>query len=470
MSLPIHTAPLIISDRTEKEMALTIPEMRHLFTKECRPTKDANGAPLCQSFIKIGLFFDGTNNNRIRDEPLQGHTNIVKLFKAHKDVREKGQLQARGHYRFYIPGLGTRFDENCEWRESQEGKAHGKHGQARILYALLEVYNAVYREFNGNQPIFSPEDITAKLKKYTQDIDIGDPLRDPHEPRPNRQSWFGDLTEKFDADLRAARVWRSKPEIPHISISVFGFSRGAALARAFCYWFNDILSKGENKDGTFGGMPASIDFLGLFESVASVGLPQSVAETTPLIFADGHWAWAREILQPLPECVKETVHFIGAHEQRRNFPITRIKPGKGRVTEVLYPGVHADIGGGYLPGEQGRGFWNVQGEMAMLLSQIPLVRMHRAASVAGVSLVGYGAMPSDLKEDYAIDSQLALAWQNYMAAGKFMGESGTEISGDYHAMIRKHMALYYGYRRQYLHGLQHTIAFPRANAQEQEDL
>lgn len=106
---------------------------------------------------------------------------------------------------------------------------------------------------------------------------------------------------------------------------------------------------------------------------------------------DGQWDWASETLQVLPTCVKGIVHFIAAHEQRRNFPITRIKAGQGKVTEVLYPGVHSNIGGGYQPGAQGRGIWNGQAEMTMLLSQIPLAHMHRAASAAGAPLFTFKA-------------------------------------------------------------------------------
>ena len=30
--------------------------------------------------LRAGVFFDGTNNNRFRDEPRQGHTNVVRLY------------------------------------------------------------------------------------------------------------------------------------------------------------------------------------------------------------------------------------------------------------------------------------------------------------------------------------------------------------------------------------------------------
>lgn len=459
----VQSAPLIISDNTEKEMTPTTADLCSLILKKGRPTKNI---PWCQQYINIGVFFDGTDNNRYRDEPLQSHTNIVKLFNAHKSADGQGWMQAPGHYRIYVPGLGTPFPENNEWRETMEGKAFGKGGQARILYALLEVYNAVYRTFDQNKKKFNDKDIAAKLKQYTREIDTGDPLSDAHEPRPDRRSWFKGLSDELDIALRLARKDRPLPKIPKISLSVFGFSRGAMQARAFCYWFNDLLAK----DGTFAGMPASIEFLGLFDCVASTGMSQSAAETTPAFWADGHWAWANETLSPLPACVEQTVHFSGGHEQRRNFPLTRVQ-GKN-VTEVIYPGVHADVGGGYAPGDHGRGIKNGKGELDMLLSQVPLAHMYLAASKAGVPLVNYCVMESDLKEDYAINPKLAIAWNDYMAAGKtdFEGDPERKIVPTFHSIVRQHMRLYYCFRRLRLEGLTNSVGYNRANQQEQHNM
>ena len=273
---------------------------------------------------------------------------------------------------------------------------------------------------------------------------------------PDRRSWFSALSKELDTSLREARTKRPLPQIPLISLSVFGFSRGATLARAFCYWFNDLLVK----DKTFAGMPTRIEFLGLFECVASVGMSQSAAETTPAFWADGHWDWARETLQPLPDCVRQTVHYVAAHEQRRNFPVTRVTGNN--VTEVVYPGVHADLGGGYAPGDHGRGIEKDKGLVSMLLSQVSLAHMHRAATNAGVPLAAYCIMASDQKEDHAIHSKLVYAWNDYMAASPF--------DGDYHSIIRQHMTLYYAYRRQRLGSMEHSVGYHRATPQEQHNI
>ncbi|MGQ3001007.1 MAG: hypothetical protein ACT6UH_11295 [Hydrogenophaga sp.] len=86
----------------------------------------------CEVPLNIGVFFDGTNNNAKRDEPERLHTNVVRLFNAHPDVKAAHHLERPGHYRIYVPGVGTPFDANAEVRESREGKAFGKGGQGAL--------------------------------------------------------------------------------------------------------------------------------------------------------------------------------------------------------------------------------------------------------------------------------------------------------------------------------------------------
>jgi hypothetical protein len=128
----------------------------------------ANGPVLgaahrCEVPLNIGVFFDGTNNNAKRDEPERLHTNVVRLFNAHPDVKAAHHLERPGHYRIYIPGVGTPFDANAEVRESREGKAFGKGGQARILYAVIQTLNAAYRACQREQNLYDESDIADML-------------------------------------------------------------------------------------------------------------------------------------------------------------------------------------------------------------------------------------------------------------------------------------------------------------------
>jgi hypothetical protein len=452
MSTPIYSAPLTIADNARDEIELTNRECINItMLNHMEPQYAPSGMrlPPCQKLVRIGLFFDGTSNNKYRDEPNQAHTNVVKLFNVHKDIKGEGHLEDSSCFSFYIPGVGTRFPENQEWKETQEGKAMGKGGQARILFGILQIYNAVHRAFNENRALFSDDQLTAKLKNYVRDVETNYDKEYPEHER--RKRWFAQLRDELNDKLQARRNIIIQPRIPQIRVAVFGFSRGAIEARSFCYWLHAALEE----KSTLAGMPIEINFLGLFDSVASVGLPHSAAQTTPFRFIDGHFSWAAETLTPLPSLVKQTVHYIAAHEQRMNFPVTRAQGNN--VQEVLYPGMHADVGGGYCPREQGRGM-----TVGQMVSQVPLLHMYKAARLAGVPLVGYRGMASDLQADYALSPELATNWNAYMAAGDF--------AGTYEGQVREHLRMYYRFRSHWLGHMVQLPAYQRATPQEQQDI
>jgi len=109
-------------------------------------------------------------------------------------------------------------------------------------------------------------------------------------------------------------------------IDIVGFSRGAALALHFA---NEIQ---EEKGG------AEVRFLGLWDVVASFGLPGN----------EINLGWTLT----LPENVRKCYHAMALDERRGNFPLTRVRaPSGGMLTsgklqEVWFRGVHSDVGGG----------------------------------------------------------------------------------------------------------------------------
>ncbi|WP_326984952.1 DUF2235 domain-containing protein [Chryseobacterium sp. MYb264] len=113
---------------------------------------------------------------------------------------------------------------------------------------------------------------------------------------------------------------------------VYGFSRGSMLARNLCY---ELLQK------DFGCKSIiKIKFLGVFDTV----------ESTP--FNDYQ-------VTVLPE-VEKALHICAVHECRYFFPLTGFfdeskekvdslyRAGDSVHKEIFVPGVHADVGGGYL--------------------------------------------------------------------------------------------------------------------------
>ncbi len=376
------------------------------------------------------------------------HSNVARLYLAFPRTKERS-----GYFGNYIPGVGTPFKEIGEMTESDEGKAFAKGGQARIIWGILQVINAIHRTISGgDDPLYEPDEAGRLARIY--DNAVGrEQVQDTPSQRQRfmtHQDWFAPHIEK----LRAAMVRQPKPHIPSLTLSVFGFSRGAAEAVAFCQLFADLLKPATGQDQTFAGIPASINFLGVFDTVATVGSSASVAQTTvmPGAFFDGHWSWAGELLKPLAPCVKAGLHCIATHEQRMNFPVTRLE---GNITEMYFPGVHSDVGGGYGPGEQGKG----RGSQAALLSQIPLAHMFKTARLHGVPLIPFSELESTIQDDFQVNQQLASAWEAYTA------QLGTEGG-----LLKKHMQLYYRWRAARLTSLNTTASFRASSAQEQQDL
>ncbi|OBU85639.1 hypothetical protein MY55_15820 [Chromobacterium subtsugae] len=168
-----------------------------------------------------------------------------------------------------------------------------------------------------------------------------------------------------------------KPQLLKIKLCVYGFSRGAAEARAFLWRLNEQMP-----DGTFFGIPLEVKFLGIFDTVASVGLTELAPGAT------GHLDWGGDMALPDKAWLLCCAHMVSAHEQRLCFPLDSVgNSASGGYPscvqgEWVYPGMHSDVGGGYPPNDQGK----ARGEQGLLLSQLPLNHMYRLAFDAGAPL------------------------------------------------------------------------------------
>jgi Uncharacterized alpha/beta hydrolase domain (DUF2235) len=336
-----------------------------------------------------------------------------------------------GIFSFYIPGLGTYFMDVNDNGEDF-GKAFGAKGEARLKWGL------------------------DKLE----------------EKRKQAVNLIG------------------------IDIAVFGFSRGAALARAFA---NRVQKLCEQKDGVWvlKGSNIAIDiyFMGLWDTVASVGLPKSVNNQSNLAliwgglrqdsmepsthmsersvvtiaygkpgadpsrsglwsWADGHAEWGGEMA--IPPVVSKGVHMMAGHEIRNSFPVDTTFKGNQQAAafngdEYVYPGVHSDVGGGYRPGEGGR-----SSKKGRQLSLVTLRVMFDKAKSEGVPL--RDLMDPQVRSEFRLDFAYAIAadpednhaaareyaemnqlWNDYM---DFCGRSARPIGQWFLA----HMKAYYAWR------------------------
>ncbi len=113
-------------------------------------------------------------------------------------------------------------------------------------------------------------------------------------------------------------------------VVVFGFSRGAALARKFA---SEILKKDEQY---------KVSFLGVFDTVAAMNGIHRKGDriSSDVVFENG----------TLNKGIERAVHILSLDEDRVPFMPTMINKDHNnskRILEVWFPGVHSDIGGGY---------------------------------------------------------------------------------------------------------------------------
>ncbi|EMB4296315.1 DUF2235 domain-containing protein, partial [Enterobacter roggenkampii] len=99
--------------------------------------------------------------------------------------------------------------------------------------------------------------------------------------------------------------------------------------------------------------------------------------------------------------IKNCVHLVSSHEQRLCFPLDSIRRADGQYPanskEIVYPGMHSDIGGGYPPGDQGKANAN---DDRLLLSQIALNDIFLLSFNSGSPLkVPEDSLPESLKKD-----------------------------------------------------------------------
>ncbi|MDN4036296.1 DUF2235 domain-containing protein [Massilia sp. YIM B02443] len=333
----------------------------------------------CQVTLNIGLFFDGTNNNMYRDLPHLADTNIARLFRSYIDRRKDG------YERVYIPGVGTSFPEIGEDGESKLGTGWAFGCEGRVVFGLLSVFNFLsYRTMKNylfdektvlglcrNRSLFTGVADREHLAKFDMDMSLVTGAAEGVNIRH--------LFLRQQSDLLEAKLKNYKPHIAECFIDVFGFSRGAAEARVFCNWLNDLLV-----NGRLAGVPLQFRFLGIIDTVASAGFWSG---TTALIknSTGGHGSWASAKSLRVPNSVQNCLHMVAMHELRRNFPLdafgSKDRMSSGWV-QYAYPGAHSDVGGGYRPGELGLAV----DDDSKKLSQIPLNHMFDCAVAAGVPL------------------------------------------------------------------------------------
>ncbi|MDG2952945.1 T6SS phospholipase effector Tle1-like catalytic domain-containing protein [Exercitatus varius] len=240
--------------------------------------------------VRIGMFFDGTGNNLYNDSEgrsQNGLSNIAKLYKLYRDGETiKGQKLTE--CQIVVKAI---YVEGVGTKKNEKdytkGLAFGSGGAQRIRYAIETLKNIL-------------------------------------KPYPEREY--------------------------QRQIDVFGFSRGAAMAR-------DFINTLANEDK----LKYQIKFVGLFDTVGSFGNPGDEYNWKPI--NDTHKESDFTLIvnerrgktpsledyeaynfNLAPYSAEQIVHFAALDEYRKNFPLTDTN-GAGMTYGFI--GAHSDVGGGY---------------------------------------------------------------------------------------------------------------------------
>lgn len=456
--------------------------------KACQRMGEKAGTD-CSIELFFGFFFDGTRNNMYLSDKAGNHTqtNVARLYSVFDDKKDPSYSARQHRFRTYVEGVGTpcmdKVGDPGTGAHAQAGAAAGWGGEARINWALLEFQNHLYSHFTsrdlfedlGQNPRTLIREMSADMSLSQLQIEslakaAKVPLASYTDMAPGDAADV--LARRVQSDLDTLwRVWKvnyaepkdvarytvlsrrnrdlrdrlssyvaTNPKIERIRVSIFGFSRGAAEARVFANWLKNACDVPEGMsfynprgDGILrlAGIKVDIDFMGLFDTVASAGIAQSV----PGEAWDGHGAWARKQDMEIPNYVSRCVHMVGAHEVRGSFPLDLIDGPN--YEEIVYPGVHSDVGGGYKPAEQGRG-----AKDSDKLSQIPLCDMYREAVQAGVPLRLHTA-PDLFQSRFRVSPELRAAFNAYVEATRDISARQTSTR----RILYNHYVQYLRWRR-----------------------
>jgi hypothetical protein len=287
-----------------------------------------------KKILRIGVFFDGTDANKDRDESRGCLTNIARLWRLYIDTADAAVIRDK----LYIVGVGS-LDENKlveedlkDFQELGDDPTLVEYGIANVKDAGTVVYNtAVYW---GAQI----EDLAGGMAA--------------HGARQRIETAYEWAKSKC---LNAVEPEAEK------TIDVYGFSRGAALARSFVNLANQALKQVVPN--------VRVRFVGLFDTVETYFRGIDGAINCGIGPGD-----ADSIL-----------HYVSIQEHRHFFPLTTTG------SDIPYVGVHCDVGGGYgPPGSDSEGA--IETKMNRL-AFVPLDDMHKASLAAAVEIKPWQGLP-----------------------------------------------------------------------------
>lgn len=261
--------------------------------------------------VYIGVFFDGTSNNR---ENIEGRRKDTKLKNSYASNND-GSNTSYGNDNTNVDKLEKAY--------LNKKKVH---------------YYSVYVEGIGTK---NPEKKDDGTLSYYGDFTRG-------QAKGKGETGLFEKVEKGCFDIARRLKKENEISISTLYLDVFGFSRGAAAARVFV---NEIVKKkvrGDKSTYDFGSLGKALKKLGyktnpIRVKVRLLGIYDTVSSYGDNVFDDIE---VDKVPLQIPT-VGFAVHLTAEDEHRINFPLTNIASAGANSIELILPGVHSDIGGGY---------------------------------------------------------------------------------------------------------------------------
>ncbi len=275
--------------------------------------------------LRIGVFFDGTGNNA-------SNSAIGAQCRA-SDIG-LGEVEAQA------------VVQRCEAHHLDPDSSYGN--DVSNIWRLYELYR--------DEPVPKDSRTPSILRVYVTGAGTTTGKKDTLFP--GQALGRGDtgvlakVDEGFSLITQALDTFQQAnpgSSLGTLELDIFGFSRGAAAARHFA---NQVLQRASgplgalHRHGKFTPAPdfewdrdLIINFIGLFDTVAAIGGWEDWADPSDAMNGgiDLHLA---------PDAARQVVHLVARDEHRLNFALNRVSSPH---REIVLPGAHSDLGGGYLP-------------------------------------------------------------------------------------------------------------------------
>lgn len=310
--------------------------------------------------IRCLLFFDGTLNNRenIRERMKHDSGQTSDIYLKNRMNQDKEKRLAKGDAGIDLEDDSYENDfSNIVHLEANVAPSQNGYDETVIIYTegagTLKYKPEVEKDKDGN--VIKDEFGNVKEKiGNNKDQQSGFAFAAGESGiKPKVDTCINDAIAKIAHGPVTKARKNENYYLEKLTIDIFGFSRGAASAR---YCVHRLL-KSEESD-VYGNeayiqqrlrilhglevKELEVKFVGLFDTVVSYKAAQIVKLGGSL----ENWLVKQKAISH--EKVKKVVHLASAEEHRDMFCLHNIKSAGGKGEEYFLPGVHSDVGGGYL--------------------------------------------------------------------------------------------------------------------------